>query len=114
MPRVKRGVIKKKSKKKLLSQTKGYTFGRKSKKGLATEAYLHAGKYARQHRHKKKRDFRTLWNIKINASARQDGFSYSEFMNSLKKREIALDRKVLAHLAENMPTTFSRIIAQSK
>ena len=114
MPRVKRGTIKAKHRRKLLSNTKGYSFGRKSKTGLAKEAFLHAGKYARMHRHKKKGDFRTLWNIKINAAVREAGYSYSEFIHLLKLKQIAVDRKIMAHLAEKEPATFSRMIAQVK
>ena len=114
MPRVKRGTIKAKHRRKLLSYTKGYSFGRKSKTGLAKEAFLHAGKYARQHRHDKKGDFRTLWNIKINAAVLPLGFSYSEFIHALKLKSIALDRKILAHIAEFQPEAFSRVVAQAK
>ncbi len=114
MPRVKRGTIKSKHRKKLLSYTKGYSFGRKSKTGLAKEAFLHAGAYAKAHRQDKKGDFRTLWNVKVNAAARTDGFSYSQFIHMLKVKGIELNRKMLAHFAEFEPMTFSRIVAQAK
>jgi len=114
MPRVKRGTLKAKHRRKLLSYTKGYSFGRKSKTGLAKEAFMHAGAYSKAHRRDKKGDFRTLWNVKVNAAARADGFSYSEFIHMMKTKNIALNRKVLSEIAEHSPKTFSRIVAQAK
>lgn len=114
MPRVKRGTVKAKHRKKLLSYTKGFVFGRKSKTGLAKEAFLHAGKYSRQHRHDKKGDFRRLWNIKINAAVRPLGLTYSELIHAMKVKKIELDRKIMAHLAEFEPESFVRVVAQSK
>ena len=114
MPRVKRGVTKGKHRRKLLSYTKGFVFGRKSKTGLAKEAFLHAGKYARAHRRKKKGDFRALWNVKVNAGVRPLGLSYSRFINALKVKNITLNRKTLAHLAEFEPQSFSRVVAHAK
>ncbi|MBU3925816.1 50S ribosomal protein L20, partial [Patescibacteria group bacterium] len=78
------------------------------------EAILHAGKYAFQHRRKKKGEFRKLWQIKINAASREQGISYSVFMNKLKKERIVLDRKILAYFAEHKPEVFNKIIEKAK
>jgi len=114
MPRVKRGTIKNKSRRNLLKTTKGYRFGRKSKKGLATEAMLHAGAHAYRHRRQKKGDFRRLWQVKMNAATRAEGTTYSRFIGALKKLSIGLDRKVLAQMAEHEPKSFARIVAKVK
>jgi large subunit ribosomal protein L20 len=81
---------------------------------MAKEALAHAGKHAFNDRRKKKGNMRKLWQIKINAGARQDGISYSKLMGKMKKAGIALDRKVLAELAEKHPKIFSKILAQVK
>ena len=94
--------------------TKGYRFGRSTKKRQAQEAVFHAGSHALAHRHDKKSDYRKLWNVKINAAARPAGFSYSKFINALKKKGVALDRKILADLAENHPASFERVVAAVK
>src|SRR3990167_4458890 len=99
MSRVKRGTMKTKRRRNILAQTKGYRFDRKSKERVAKEAIKHAGAYAFRHRRAKKRDFRQLWTLRINAAARDNGFSYSKFIDALKKGSIALDRKSLASLA---------------
>ncbi len=114
MTRVKRGVLKTKTRRNLLKQVKGYRFGRSTKEAAATEAIAHAGAYAFAHRRDKKGVNRRLWNVKINATLRPEGLTYSKFIDKLKKKEIVVDRKILADLAENNPTTFSRIIAQVK
>ena len=110
MVRVKRGTTKLKRRKKILSQTKGYRFGRSTKKRQANEAIVHAGNYAFAHRKDKKSDRRRLWQIKINAAVRGFGLSYSVFINALKKKNIAVDRKILATLAEENPKSFERIV----
>lgn len=110
MARVKRGTMKNKARKSLLAKTKGFRFGQKSKKSMANEAISKAGKHALAHRRKKKGDFRTLWNIKINSMARENGMSYSKFINALKKNDIAINRKMLAELAENYPSVFEEVI----
>ena len=85
--------------------------GRSTKERQAKEALLHAGSYAFAHRKDKKSHNRKLWNIKINAGARDAaGMSYSKFIGALKKEEILLDRKILSDLAENYPATFDRIL----
>jgi large subunit ribosomal protein L20 len=109
MPRVKRGKIATQKRERLLRRVKGFKWGRKSKERLAKEALLHAGKHAFRERKKKKREFRKLWQIKINAAARERGLTYSRFMHKLRTVNIALDRKILADLAENKPAVFEKI-----
>ena len=114
MTRVKRGVLKTKTRRNLLKQVKGYRFNRSTKEAAATEAVAHAGAYAFAHRRDKKGDMRRLFNVKINAVVREDGLSYSKFIDALKKKNIEVDRKILADLAENNPDTFKRVVAQVK
>jgi large subunit ribosomal protein L20 len=114
MARVKRGVTKTKRRKNILAQTKGYRFDRKSKERVAHEAIRHAGVHAFRHRRAKKRGFRQLFALRINAAARQNGFSYSKFIGALKKAKINLDRKSLAGLAMRHPEIFDRIAQQLK
>jgi len=83
---------------------------RKSKYRQAKEALLHAWSFQFADRKKKKRNFRRLWQIKINAAIRENGLSYSKFINQLKKQNIELDRKILADLAENNPEVFKQLI----
>lgn len=102
-----------KSRRNLLAQTKGYRNARKSKTAAAHEAIVHAGNHAFAHRKTKKRDFRALWNTRINAALRSMGLpSYSKFFGILKKKEIALDRKILATLAKDSPDIFERVTKQ--
>ncbi len=110
MSRVKRGVMKNKRRKNILAQVKGYRFDRSSKERVAKEAIKHAGVYAFRHRRAKKRDFRNLWTLRINAAARPLGLSYSKLIGALKKSAIALDRKSLAALAKDYPATFERVV----
>src|SRR3989344_3307706 len=110
MARVKRGVMKNKRRKNILRQTKGYRFDRKSKERVAHEAIRHAGSHAFRHRKTKKREYRNLWTLRINAAVRESGISYSKFIGSLKKSGITLDRKVLATLAKDHPGTFARVV----
>lgn len=114
MSRVKKAVNALKFRRTLLKKVKGYRHDRSKKERAAWEAYVHAGKYAFAHRRDKKNDFRALWNIRINAGVRQYGLSYSKFINLLKKKEIKLDRKILAGLAKDEPKTFERVVAQVK
>jgi len=110
MARVKRGTITHKRRERLLKHTKGFSWGRKSKYRLAKEALLHAWTHAYFDRKKKKRDFRALWQIQINAACRQHGgLSYSKFIHGLKKNRIELDRKILAKLAQSHPKIFEKI-----
>ncbi len=89
--------------------TKGYRFGRSTKERMARDAIAHAGTYAFAHRRDKKSDARKLWQIHINAAVRAHGGTYSTFINKLKKADIALDRKVLSHLAAHKPETFKKV-----
>ncbi len=114
MTRVKKGVHALKRRRSVLKQTKGMRHGRSSKERQAKDALLHAGNYAFAHRRDKKSDNRKLWNVKINAGAREEGISYSKLIDSMKKKNIEVDRKILANLAENNPETFKRILAQVK
>lgn len=114
MTRVKRGKIATKKRKKILSYTKGFMWGRKSKERLAKEALLHAWTNAFRGRKEKKRDMRSLWQVKINAAVRTHGMKYSTFIAALKKNKIDLDRKVLADLAEHDPKVFAEVVAEAK
>ena len=111
MSRVKRGTIANKRRKRLLKHTKGFMWTRKSKYRQAKEATLHAWSFQFADRKKKKRDARRLWNVKINAAARENGISYSKLINKLKQNKIELDRKILADLAEHNPEVFKQIIS---
>jgi large subunit ribosomal protein L20 len=110
MTRVKKAVNALKYRRNLLKMAKGYRFGRSKKERQAQEAIFHAGMHAFAHRRDKKNDFRKLWNVKINAAARPLGITYSKMINALKKKNVVLDRKILADLAENNPETFSRVV----
>ncbi len=114
MPRVKRGVTATKRRRNVLRYTKGFRWGRKSKERAAKEALLHAWTHAFRGRKEKKRDFRRLWNVKINAAVRAEGMSYSKFIAALKKKNVMLDRKILAGLAENDPAVFKAVVALVK
>jgi len=114
MARVKRGVNKTKRRKYLLKQTKGYRFDRKSKERVARVAVRHAGVHAFRHRKTKKREFRALFTLRINAASRDMGISYSKLMGALKKSGIGLDRKSLSTLAKDHPETFTRLVEQIK
>lgn len=114
MSRVKRGVISNKRRKNVLEKVKGFRFGRSTKERSAIDALLHAGRSAYGHRRDKKSDFRRLWNIKIGAAVSPLGLSYSKFISALRKKNIELDRKVLAQIAIEQPETFNRIVEQVK
>jgi len=114
MTRVKRGKIAHKKREKLLRYTKGFKWGRKSKERAAKEALLHAWPAAFRGRKEKKRNFRRLWQVQINAAVRPYGLTYSRFIAGLKKQNILLDRKVLADLARNEPEVFEKIIEKVK
>jgi len=112
--RIKRGKTHLRRRKRLLKRAKGYKWGRKNIPKLAKVAVTKAGVHAFRDRRRKKREFRRLWNIKINAGAREHGLSYSRLIDGLKKNKIDLDRKSLADLAENEPKIFSEIIKAIK
>lgn len=112
MPRVKKGVNALKTRKKILSQVKGYRFRRSTNERNAYEAISHAGAYAFAHRKDKKGDFRKLWSVRINAALRSmpTPYSYSKFIGNLKKANIAVDRKILSTLASENPKSFEAIV----
>ncbi|HPV70448.1 MAG TPA: 50S ribosomal protein L20 [Candidatus Magasanikbacteria bacterium] len=110
MSRVKRGASHLKHRKKILKQTKGYRWGRKSKITLAKTAILKAGVNAYRDRRNKKRTARALWQVKINAAARLNGTTYSKIIDKLNKKGVKLDRKVLAEIAVKYPEVFKAII----
>lgn len=110
MPRVKGAKTKLKRRHNLLDRVKGFRFGRGNKTREARTAFLHAGTHAFAHRKDKKNDFRRLWNIKIGATVKNMGLSYSKFIDMLKKKNVDLDRKILADLAENNHDTFQKVV----
>jgi large subunit ribosomal protein L20 len=114
MTRVKRGTTSAKTRRNVLAQVKGYRFGRSKKEIQANDAIAHAGAHAFAHRRDKKNDFRRLWTVKINAAIRPLGFSYSKFIDALKKKNIIIDRKIMADLAENNPETFVNLVNEVK
>lgn len=114
MVRVKKGKTAHKRRKRLLKHTKGFRWGRKSKYKAAKEALTHAWSHAYKDRKRKKREFRALWNIKINAAVRAHGLNYSRFIKDLKDKKIELDRKILADLSENNPEIFKKIVEKVK
>lgn len=114
MVRVKRGLMVRKRHKKLLKQVKGFRGVRKHRVKLAKEALFKAGTYAYRDRRVKKREFRKLWIIRINAALKEYGLKYSQFINGLKKAKIELDRKILADLAANEPEEFKKIVEKVK
>ena len=114
MARVKRGVTAKARHKKVLSKAKGYYGARSKLYKTAKQAVIKAGQYAYRDRRQRKRQFRALWIVRINAAARQFGLSYSRFMNGLKKAEIEIDRKVFADLAVHDLPAFGKLADQAK
>ena len=114
MARATNAVARKRRKKKVLKEAKGY-FGRKhSSYRLANEQVMRSGAYAYRDRRTRKRDFRRLWIIRINAAARREGMSYSQFMHGLKLAGVELDRKVLADIAVHDPEAFRRFAELSR
>ena len=114
MSRVKRSVAARKKRRATLERAKGYRGQSHSSYKLAKEALLKADSYAYRDRRNKKRDFRRLWIVRINAAARQEGLTYSEFMHSLKTAGIELDRKSLADIAVRDPETFRRFAEKAR
>lgn len=114
MPRVKRGVTARARHKKVLDQAKGYRGRRSSVYRIAKQAVMKAGQYAYRDRRQRKRQFRSLWIVRINAAARELGLTYSVLMNGLKKASIEVDRKVLADLAVFDKPAFAQIANQAK
>ena len=114
MPRVKTGTVRRARHKKILKMAKGFYSGRRKHFRKAKEAVEHALVYAYRDRRQKKRDFRKLWIIRINAASRLNGLSYSRFMNGLKLAEITLDRKILADMAMNDAASFAGLVEIAK
>ena len=113
MPRVKRGVVRRAKRKKLAGLTKGYFQNKSKLYKFMKEAAEKAGVYAYVGRKRKKRDYRSLWIVRINAAAREHGVSYSVLMNGLKAAGIELDRKVLSDIAVNDDAAFQGLVQQS-
>src|SRR5512147_970182 len=109
MPRVKRGVTAHARHKKVLKQAKGYYGARSRVYRVAKQAVIKAGQYAYRDRRQKKRQFRALWIVRINAAARQCGLSYSRLINGLSNANVAIDRKVLADIAVRDMDAFAEI-----
>jgi large subunit ribosomal protein L20 len=114
MPRVKRGTVRRAKRKKLLSRAKGFYARKGSLYRYAKEAVDTALKYAFVGRRNKKRDFRRLWIVRINAAAREHGLTYAQLMRGLKAAGNPIDRKQLADLAVTQPAAFGRIAATAK
>jgi large subunit ribosomal protein L20 len=114
MTRVKRSVHARKKRRAMLELAKGYRGDANSSYKRAKEAVMKADSYAYRDRRNRKRDFRRLWITRINAAARQNGMSYSQFMHGLKLAEIELDRKVLADIAVRDPETFRRFAESAR
>ncbi|MFN5745680.1 MAG: 50S ribosomal protein L20 [Methylococcaceae bacterium] len=109
MPRVKRGVTARARHKKVLKQAKGYYGARSRVYRVAKQAVIKAGQYAYRDRRQRKRQFRSLWIVRINAAARECGLSYSRFMDGLKKASVEIDRKVLADIAVRDKEAFAAL-----
>lgn len=114
MPRPKRSVTSRARRKKILKQAKGYYGARSRSFKVAKQAVIRAGQYAYRDRRQRKRQFRSLWIMRINAAARQHGLSYSHFIAGLKQAEIDMDRRVLADLALQEPDAFSALVEKAK
>ena len=114
MPRVKRGNVRRAKRKKLLTRAKGFYQTKSKLYRSAKESVDTALKYAFVGRRRKKRDFRRLWVIRINAAARENGVTYSQLMRGLKASGSTLDRKMLADLAATQPAAFAKVAAQAK
>lgn len=114
MPRVKRGVQARAKHKKVLKKAKGYYGARSRVYRVAKQAVIKAGQYAYRDRRQKKREFRSLWIVRINAAARLNGLSYSRLINGLHKANIEVDRKVLADIAMHDETAFAKLATAAK
>ena len=114
MARVKRGVQARARHKKVLKEAKGYYGARRKVYRVAKQAVIKAGQYSYRDRRQRKRQFRQLWIVRINAAARECGLSYSRFMDGLSKADIEIDRKVLADLAVHDPAAFGALAEKAK
>jgi large subunit ribosomal protein L20 len=114
MPRATNSVARKRRKKKVLKEARGY-FGRKhSSYRLANEQVMRSGRYAYRDRRNKKRDFRRLWIIRINAAARREGMTYSQLIHGLSEAGVEVNRKMLADIAVHDPEAFRRFAEQAR
>ena len=114
MARVKRGVQAHSRHKKVIKQAKGYSGRRKNVYRVAKQAVIKAGQYAYRDRRQRKRQFRSLWVVRINAAARLFGLSYSQFIHGMKLANVEVDRKMLAELAVNNITAFEVVAEKAK
>ncbi|MCL4375017.1 50S ribosomal protein L20 [Patescibacteria group bacterium] len=114
MVRIKGGITTRRKHKGVLAKTKGYRMTRHKQIKKAKEALLHAGQYAYVGRKNRKRDFRTLWIIRLNAAVRALGMNYGAFIHKLKGEKIELDRKILAQIAVEHPGVFKKIFQSLK
>jgi large subunit ribosomal protein L20 len=114
MPRVKRGTVRRAKRKKLLTRAKGFYLNKGKLYRAAKEAVDTALKYAYVGRRNKKRDFRRLWIVRINAAAREHGLTYGQLIRGLKAAGVTIDRKMLADLAVTQPQAFAAVAAQAK
>ncbi len=114
MSRVKRGVVARARHKKVLKQASGYYGARSRVYRVAKQAVIKAGQYAYRDRRQRKRQFRALWIVRINAAARECGLSYSRLVNGLLKAGVDIDRKILAELAVNDKSAFANIAEKAK
>jgi len=114
MPRVKRGTVRRAKRKKLLARAKGFYLNKGKLYRAAKEAVDTALKYAYVGRRNKKRDFRRLWIVRINAAAREQGLTYAQLMRGLKAAGVTIDRKMLADLAVTQPQAFAAVAAKAK
>jgi large subunit ribosomal protein L20 len=113
MARAKRGFKARRRRNRIRQHAKGFRGGRSKLWKAMVDAVHHAWRYATWHRRQRKRDFRQLWVVRINAAARQNGVSYSKLIGALKKANIELDRKILADLAISDPAAFTKIVTQA-
>jgi large subunit ribosomal protein L20 len=113
MSRVKRGVTSLRHRRKVLKAAKGYRHARSTKESAAKVALIKAGAYAFAHRRDKKNDFRRMWHVQLNAALRPMGHSFSKFIGTARKKNIALDKKILAGLAADHPETFKRVVTEA-
>ena len=112
MTRITRGTVANKRRKNVLKAAKGFRLRRRTNEREAKVALRKAGVHAFAHRKDKKNDMRKLWNVKINATLRENGTTYSKFINKLKLAKVEIDRKILAELAEKHPAAFLNLIKQ--
>ena len=114
MARVKGGVVSRKRRKRILKLAKGYFGSKHTLYKVAKQQVMKSGQYAFRDRRQRKRQFRQLWIVRINAGARENGLSYSKFMNGLKRASIEIDRKVLADLAVFDKAAFAQLVEKAK